>query len=584
MAIQTPRTAALEQEPPITHLKSPYFGREKTSGEAANTRRFGRIFNVAENRPPPQSVTTVLTFVPRSVPAQPAPSRRSSHSSPASGAVPAPQPRPPRPSRRAPRAMAAPALCRRCGQWALRRAPLPPPPRRRAHEQARRARGAAGLLAAQCERGLFQEVFPAQSAEEQLPALLQPGRPPLAAYCGFDPTADSLHVGHLLPVMALLHFQRAGHDVIAVVGGATARLGDPSGRERAREPLPAGRVRAHARALRAGLERLFGNHRELFWEPGAGRLGRAALLDNARWLGREPLLRFLGGAGGRLRMGTLLSRQSCQARLRSAEGMSLAEFLYPALQAYDFLHLHQRHGCRIQLGGHDQMGNIMSGYELVTKMTGTDVFGITVPLITSTTGDKLGKTAGNAVWLNRDKTSPFELYQFFVRQQDNVVEKYLKLFTFLPLEEIAHIMEMHAKEPEKWGPQKRLAAEVTKLVHGREGLESAKRCTKALYYSSVEALEEMSDQELQELFRQATSAELMLEPGMTVLDLCRKANAIPDGPSGYRKITDGGVSINGNRVTNPETVLILGQHILKNGVSLLRVGKKNYYIIKWLQL
>lgn len=272
--------------------------------------------------------------------------------------------------------MAAPALCRRCGRaavlWGLHRAPLPPPPpRRRAHEQARRARGAAGLLAVQCERGLFQEVFPAQSAEEQLLALLEPGRPPLAAYCGFDPTADSLHVGHLLPVMALLHFQRAGHDVIAVVGGATARLGDPSGRERARDPLPAGQVRAHARALRAGLERLFGNHRELFWEPGAGRLGRAALLDNARWLGREPLLRFLGGAGGRLRMGTLLSRQSCQARLRSAEGMSLAEFLYPALQAYDFLHLHQHHGCRIQVGGHDQMGNIMSGYELVTKYGGS---------------------------------------------------------------------------------------------------------------------------------------------------------------------------------------------------------------------
>nr|XP_009940159.1 PREDICTED: tyrosine--tRNA ligase, mitochondrial [Opisthocomus hoazin] len=218
------------------------------------------------------------------------------------------------------------------------------------------------------------------------------------------------------------------------------------------------------------------------------------------------------------------------------------------------------------------------------RTTGTDVFGITVPLITSTTGDKLGKTAGNAVWLNRDKTSPFELYQFFVRQQDNVVEKYLKLFTFLPLEEIDHIMEMHAKEPEKWGPQKRLAAEVTKLVHGREGLESAKRCTKALYYNSVEALEAMSDQELQELFRQAPSAELMLEPGMNVLDLCRQANAIPDGPSGYQKITDGGVSINGIRVTNPETVLVLGQHILKNGVSLLRIGKKNYYIIKWLQL
>ncbi|XP_068802170.1 tyrosine--tRNA ligase, mitochondrial [Struthio camelus] len=474
--------------------------------------------------------------------------------------------------------MAAPTLRWRCGRAAGLWRGL-----RRVHQQPQRARSAKGLLAAQCERGLFQDVFPAQSAEEQLPGLLAPGRPPLTAYCGFDPTADSLHVGHLLAVMALLHFQRAGHHVIAVVGGATARLGDPSGRAKAREPLPAERVRAHARGLRAGLQRLFDNHRQLFWAGGAP-LGRAELLDNARWLGRQPLLDFACGAGGRLRMGTLLSRQGCQARLRSAEGMSLAEFLYPALQAYDFLHLHRHHGCRVQLGGADQMGNIMSGYELVTKVTGEDVFGITVPLITSTTGDKLGKTAGNAVWLNRDKTSPFELYQFFVRQQDNIVEKYLKLFTFLPLEEIDHIMEMHAKEPEKWGPQKRLAAEVTKLVHGREGLESAKRCTKALYYSSVEALEAMSDQELQELFRQAHFAELMLEPGMNVLDLCRKANAIPNGPSGYQKITDGGVSINGIRETNPETVLVLGQHILKNGVSLLRIGKKNYYIIKWLQL
>lgn len=269
--------------------------------------------------------------------------------------------------------MAVPTLRRRCGPAAglwggLRSVPLPLP--RQVHGQARRARGAGGLFAAQCERGLFQEVFPAQSAEEQLLELLEPGRPPLTAYCGFDPTADSLHVGHLLAVMGLLHFQRAGHSVIAVVGGATARLGDPTGREHAREPLSAERVRANARSLRDGLGRLFKNHQELFWAPGAALLGQAMLLDNASWLGRQPLLDFLSGAGGRLRMGTLLSRQSCQARLRSPEGMSLAEFLYPVLQAYDFLHLHQHHGCRIQLGGADQMGNIMSGYELVTKYAG----------------------------------------------------------------------------------------------------------------------------------------------------------------------------------------------------------------------
>ncbi|XP_077196017.1 tyrosine--tRNA ligase, mitochondrial [Paroedura picta] len=442
-----------------------------------------------------------------------------------------------------------------------------------------------GLLAAQHKRGLFQEIFPPLVAQEQLVELLLPGRPPVTVYCGFDATADSLHVGHLLAVAGLLHFQRAGHHVIALVGGATARLGDPSGRTTERAPLPEERVRENARALGEGLRRLFDHHRELFWaEGGRARLGELTVLDNASWLAAEPVLGFLGAVGGHLRMGTLLSRQSCKARLGSPEGMGLAEFLYPALQAYDFLHLHRRYGCRVQLGGADQMGNIMSGYDLVSKVTGEDVFGITVPLITSTTGNKLGKSAGNAVWLNRDRTSPFELYQFFVRQPDSIVKRYLRLFTFLPLPEINHIMEMHAQEPEKWGPQKRLAAEVTKLVHGKEGLESAKRCTKALYYSRVDALESMSEMELQELFREAPFIEILYEPGTTVLDICRKANAVADGARGHRDITSGGVSINHMQVTNPDAVLIAGQHILSNGLSLLRVGKRNYYIIKWLQL
>ncbi|KAF7242718.1 Tyrosine--tRNA ligase, mitochondrial [Varanus komodoensis] len=423
-----------------------------------------------------------------------------------------------------------------------------------------RAKPAKNLLADQCERGLFQEVFPPQVAEEQLVDLLEAGRPPVAVYCGFDPTADSLHVGHLLTVMGLLHFQRAGHDVIALVGSATARLGDPSGRTKERELLLEERVREHARGLREGLERLFAHHRELFWPSSGARLGRAIVLDNASWLQHQPVVDFLCSVGGHLRMGTLLSRQTCKARLNSPAGMGLTEFLYPVLQAYDFLHLHLHHGCRIQLGGADQMGNIMSGYELVSKVTGEDVFGITVPLITSTTGNKLGKSA------------------------DDKSYRYLKLFTFLPLPEINHIMEMHAQEPEKWGPQKRLAAEVTKLVHGKEGLEVAKRCTRALYYSDITALENMSDEELKELFTEAPYIELLLEPGTTVLDLCRKANAIADGPKGYRDITVGAVTINHVEVNNPEAVLIIGQHILSNGLSLLRVGKRNYYIVKWLQL
>ncbi|XP_068950944.1 tyrosine--tRNA ligase, mitochondrial [Petaurus breviceps papuanus] len=445
--------------------------------------------------------------------------------------------------------------------------------------------GTQDLLMTQRKRGLFKEIFPAKGVDLELPELLARGAKASTAqtvYCGFDPTADSLHVGHLLTVLGLLQFQRAGHHVIAVVGGATARLGDPSGRTKERQALNAERVQENARALRDSLERLSAHHQRFFHD---GRTwGTFTVLDNAAWYSQQRLVDFLAAVGGCFRLGKLLSRHCVQSRLKSPEGMSLAEFFYQVLQAYDFYYLHQRYGCRIQLGGSDQLGNIVSGYEFIHKVTGEDVFGITVPLITSTTGAKLGKSAGNAVWLNRDKTSPFEFYQFFVRQPDDCIERYLKLFTFLPLPEIEHIMQMHTKAPEKWGPQIRLATEVTKFVHGQEGLESAKRCTQALYHCSIDALEIMSDEELKELFKEAPFSELVLDPGTSVLDICRKANAIPDGPRGYQMITDGGVSINHKQVTNPESVLVVGQHILKNGLSLLKIGKRNFYIIKWLQL
>ncbi|XP_036720952.1 tyrosine--tRNA ligase, mitochondrial isoform X2 [Balaenoptera musculus] len=389
--------------------------------------------------------------------------------------------------------------------------------------------GAQGLLAMQKARGLFKEFFPERGTKTELPELFDRGTAgnfPQTIYCGFDPTADSLHVGHLLALLGLFHFQRAGHNVIALVGGATARLGDPSGRTKEREALEAERVQSNARALRQGLKALAANHQQLFAN---GRTwGNFTVLDNSAWYQKQDLVDFLAAVGGHFRMGTLLSRLSVQTRLKSPEGMSLAEFLYQVLQAYDFYYLFQHYRCRVQLGGSDQLGNIMSGYEFI--------------------------------------------------------HKYLKLFTFLPLPEIDHIMQLHVKEPEKRAPQKRLATEVTKLVHGQEGLDSAKRCTQALYHSSIEALEVMSDQELKELFKEASFSELVLDPGTSVLDTCRKANAIPGGPRGYRMITEGGVSINHRQVTNPESVLVVGQHILKNGLSLLKIGKRNFYIIKWLQL
>ncbi|XP_074490336.1 tyrosine--tRNA ligase, mitochondrial [Sebastes fasciatus] len=440
----------------------------------------------------------------------------------------------------------------------------------------------SGLLFSLNKRGLVKDSFPQDAAQDRLPRLLQSGAQ--TVYCGFDPTADSLHVGNLLAVIGLLHFRSAGHHVLAVLGGATAQIGDPSGKTSDRERMSEEAAAENTRSIRESLQRIFTNHELLFLQEGCRNLGTVTVLNNLSWYKDRDVVGFLSEAGRHFRMGTMLSRHSVQTRMRSDDGMSLTEFTYQVFQAHDFHHLNQVYGCRIQLGGTDQLGNLMSGHDYIHKVSGEEVYGLTIPLVTSTAGDKLGKTAGNAVWLNRDKTSPFELYQFFLRQPDASVEGYLKLFTFLPLAEVERLMEQQREDPGKRLAHKRLAAEVTKLVHGKEGLESAKRCTNALYHSSVQALEEMSDEELQELFREAPFHELLLEPGTTVIDACRRASAIPHGPKGYQMVSDGAVWINHRRADKPEQVLIPKLHILSNGLSLLRVGKRNFYIIKWLSL
>ncbi|KAM8860818.1 tyrosine--tRNA ligase, mitochondrial [Synchiropus picturatus] len=443
------------------------------------------------------------------------------------------------------------------------------------------ARARDGLLLGLHKRGLLKEAFPDTAAQDALPRLLQAA--PQTVYCGFDPTADSLHVGNLLAVIGLLHFRSAGHHVLAVLGGATAQIGDPSGRTSERARLSPELVAANTRSIRDSLQRIFAHH-ELLFHDGSRKLGTVTVLDNLSWYKEQKLVAFLADTGRHFRMGTMLSRHSVQARLHSGDGMSLSEFTYQVFQAYDFHYLNQVYGCRIQLGGTDQLGNLMSGHDFIHRMGGEEVYGLTLPLVTSSVGDKLGKTAGNAVWLNRDKTSPFELYQFLVRQPDASVERFLKLFTFLPLPELENLMQQQREDPSRRLAQKRLAAEVTKLVHGREGLESAKRCTRTLFHSSVQALEEMSDLELQELFREAPFHELLLEPGTSVIEACRRIGAIPEGPKGYRMVSEGAVWFNHQRADNPEQVLIPKIHILSNGLSLIRVGKKNFYIVKWLGL
>ncbi|XP_062403033.1 tyrosine--tRNA ligase, mitochondrial-like [Sardina pilchardus] len=438
-----------------------------------------------------------------------------------------------------------------------------------------------GLLTSLNKRGVLKDCFPEGAGQVQLPQLLQSGSQTI--YCGFDPTADSLHAGNLLAIIGLLHFRNAGHNVIALIGGATAQIGDPSGKTTEREALSSDVVKHNENGIRESLHRIFANH-ELYYCSDPKKLGTISIMNNTKWYKGWNVVTFLSDIGRHFRMGTMLSRHSVQSRIKSAEGMSFTEFSYQLFQAYDFFHLHQLCNCKIQLGGTDQLGNLMTGYEFIQKKTNEDVYGLTVPLITTSMGDKLGKSAGNAVWLNRNRTSPYELYQYFLRQPDSSLERYLRLFTFLPLAEVDKVMEVHLQDPGKRTAQKRLAAEVTKLVHGKDGLESAKRCTNALYHSNLQALEQMSDSELQELFREAPFMELLLEPGTTVLDACRHMQAIPDGPRGYRMVRDGGVWINHQRTDSPEQVLTPGLHILTNGLTLIRVGKKNFYILKWLNL
>lgn len=262
--------------------------------------------------------------------------------------------------------------------------------------------------------------------------------------------------------------------------------------------------------------------------------------------------------------------------------MSFTEFTYQIFQAYDWLHLHTQHDCHFQLGGSDQMGNLMSGHELISRVTGKAVFGLTLPIITNEEGDKFGKSAGNAIWLDAQRTSAFSLYQFFVRRTDAEVEQLLRLLTFLNGRELRELMKEHTKTPERRVAQRRLAAEVTLLLHGRDGLQRAEQVTAALYEGSVEALASLSRSDVRDSFAGATVCDIRYEPGMTLLQLAMQAQCFPTETDAARIMMAGGFYVNQARVRNVAEVVSQSVHVLRNGLTMLRVGKKNYYLVNWL--
>ncbi|TBU33899.1 hypothetical protein BD311DRAFT_774365 [Dichomitus squalens] len=337
-------------------------------------------------------------------------------------------------------------------------------------------------------RGLVADI----TRPDQLEIELQ--KQPQTVYLGVDPTARSLHVGHLVPLLSLFHFQLRGHQIIPLIGGATGLIGDPSGRSTERPLTARETIEYNVAQLTAGIKQFFERAQKYAEKriPSSLRVLPPNVQNNFNWLKDLSLLEFLRTVGFHSRVNTMLTRESVQARLSSQQGISFTEFTYQLLQAYDFLTLHKTFGCTIQVGGSDQWGNIIAGIDLINRANSQDSgalvekgFGITTPLLTTASGQKFGKSAGNAISLNEDDTSVFELYQFFLRSSDADVGRYLKMFTLLSLERVDTVMETHNQNPEARSAQRLLAEEVTELVHGEDGVARARLATKILYERDI---------------------------------------------------------------------------------------------------
>ncbi|HBF35575.1 TPA: tyrosine--tRNA ligase [Candidatus Sumerlaeota bacterium] len=390
-------------------------------------------------------------------------------------------------------------------------------------------------------------------------------------YAGFDPTADSLHLGHLVPILALAHFQRAGHNVIALVGGATGMVGDPSGRSSERNLLTADDVAHNARCLKTQMQK--------FIDFNTG----AQLLDNNDWIGKMTFIDWLRDVGKYFTINYMINKESVRKRMENEQGISYTEFSYMTMQAYDFLHLRREHNCTIEVGGSDQWGNITAGMDLIKRVLGNDAhaYGITFPLMQTANGEKFGKSAGNAVWLDPARTSPFQFYQYWIRTDDRDVERFLKIFTFLELDEIAAIVQLHNAKPEERYGQKRIAQEMTRTVHGEAELAKVERASAVLFGGGMDGL---TDQDLAEIFPDVPSRELprtaIEGDGTPLADLLVQAQVAASKGEARRLIQGGGVNLNNQRMTDPMAAITTEQ-LVGESAMVLRTGKKNYTLLRF---
>jgi tyrosyl-tRNA synthetase len=413
-------------------------------------------------------------------------------------------------------------------------------------------------------RGMVEQVTDEPVLRELLAA------PGASLYVGFDPTAASLHVGHLLPVVVMAQLQRLGIRPIALLGGGTGMIGDPSGRGAERSLLTREEVAANAAALRGQMAKFLRFEGE----------GGAVMVDNYEWLSRISHLEWLRDVGKRFTVNYMLAKESVRRRLEDREGgISYTEFSYMLLQAYDFLHLHDHFGCRLQGGGGDQWGNITAGTELIRKERGVEAGGLTFPLLTTSSGEKFGKSAGNAVWLDPGMTSPYRFYQYWYHVDDRDAERLLLLFSTLGVAEIAELAAAHRAAPERRQAQRRLAEEVTRRVHGEAGLAGAQRLAQALFGGELAGL---APREIEEAFSGVPSAVLSraeLERGMPVTAAAAASGAAASRGEARRLLAGGGLYVNNVRVTEDRPLGV--QDLLGGEVVVFRAGKRSHALARF---
>lgn len=419
-------------------------------------------------------------------------------------------------------------------------------------------------------RGMIHDIMP--GTEELLEKEVTKG------YIGFDPTADSLHIGHMVQVMLLVHFQRAGHVPIALVGGATGMIGDPSGKSEERNLLDEETLRRNEAGIKKQLSR--------FLDFSSGIKNQAIMVNNYDWMKDYSFLRFIREIGKHITVNYMMAKDSVKKRLGSdaKEGMSFTEFSYQLVQGTDYLQLYNQLGCRLQMGGSDQWGNIVTGTELIRRKTGGEAYSLTCPLITKSDGSKFGKTESGNVWLDPEKTSPYQFYQFWLNVSDEDAAKYIKIFTLLDRKTIEELTESHNKAPHERILQKRLAEEVTVMVHSREDFNAAVEASQILFgKGTTETLMKMNEQTILSVFEGVPVFDVkreILQNGVSFTDLCAVHTPVFTSKGELRRLAQGGgISINKMKLDDPE--MIIGTDSLLNGKYILvQKGKKNYYLLK----